>query len=565
MQYLENRAVRWNGTGGFGGIAQGRLHYYRNQKKKVLRLEHCDPHTEWQRFVAARDAAVASLRKLSVSLSVKGHGTEMAALLSAHETMAEDAGFATAIKEALAAGVNAEYAVDTVAHRQAKRLSKLEDMYLRERATDLLDVAERIQKYLARDFGREAADFSESNVRELKSPVVLVAEEIAPSELLQFDRNMLLAIVLRQGNAIGHAAILAGILGIPYVYGIEEADFKNLIGTDACLRDGSEASHQTVYVDGEKALIELDPTEENLLEWERKLHAQEEAKHFLAALIGLPSTTADGRHLPIRCNISTPEDVSAVLANDGEGIGLFRTEFAYLTAPEFPTEDSLYESYRSAAERMQGKPVVIRTLDLSVDKQPAFLGNANRGIEDHGIRFCLARPMLFKTQLRAIYRASAVGNVSMMFPMIRSLAEIAECKQYCTEVTDALKREGLPFDEELQVGIMVETQEAIRIIEALAECVDFFSVGTNDLTRALMNGSTVTAYAAEQRSTVLAAIDRATRAAHRGGIPIGICGEMAADELLLPVFARIGIDELSVSPAKVLPIRNALRRIGSEN
>ena len=385
-------------------------------------------------------------------------------------------------------------------------------------------------------------------------PVILCADDLAPSETLQLDKSKILGFALQGGSGTSHTAILARTMGIPAICGLGDA-----------LTD--EYNGRSGWIDAETGQIVLDPDEITLKGLEMKAKKQAELKELMQTMIGQEDVTLDGKKIKLYCNIGSPEDVAAVKTNDGRGIGLFRSEFLYLAADDYPTEDAQFEAYKAVAEAMEGKRVIIRTLDIGADKQVDYFHmqkEENPALGVRAIRICLNRPEVFRTQLRALYRASAYGKVAIMFPMITSVWEVKECKRACTAVMKELDAEGIPYNPDTELGIMIETPASVFMARDLAKEVDFFSVGTNDLTQYTLacdrQANDLGKFFDPHHPAVLRALKQAADAAHAEGIWIGICGELGADTELLPTFLAIGIDELSVSPAAVLPLRAEIRK-----
>jgi len=381
-----------------------------------------------------------------------------------------------------------------------------------------------------------------------------MADDLAPSETIQLDKSKILGFATQGGSSNSHTAILARTMGIPAICGLGSA-----------LK--ADYSGRMAYMDGETGCIYLEPDELTLLTLKEKMDKQEERRQLLLSMRGQEDVTLDGKQVNVYCNIGSPDDVTAVLANDGQGIGLFRSEFLYLAANDYPSEEEQFQAYKSVVSAMNGKRVIIRTLDIGADKQVDYFQmkkEENPALGVRAIRICLNRPEVFRPQLRALYRASAYGKVAIMFPMITSVWEVKECKRACQKVMAELSKEGIPYDKDTEIGIMIETPASIFIADELAREVDFFSVGTNDLTQYTLacdrQCNDLGKFFDPHHPAVLRALKMAADAAHKAGIWIGICGELGADLSLLPTFLALGMDELSVSPASVLPLRAAIRR-----
>ena len=457
----------------------------------------------------------------------------------------EDEDFTGAMDEQLEEGYTAEYAAQQAGEQFAAMLAAMDDPYMQARAADVRDVTGRLVNILT----GVAQGGIDSEV-----PVILAADDLAPSETIQLDKSKILAIATRGGSGNSHTAILARTMGIPAVCGLGDALSEDL--------DGREA-----YIVGETGQIILDPDGETLAELETRQQKQTELRELMRSMVGQKDVTLDGREMMVYCNIGSPDDVPAVLANDGQGVGLFRSEFLYLAADDYPTEEEQFRAYKQVAAAMKGKRVVIRTLDIGADKQVDYFHlnkEENPAMGLRAIRICLNRPEVFRTQLRALYRASAYGKVAIMFPMIASVWEVKECREICRKVMDELKAEGVPFNPDTEIGIMIETPAAVFMAEELAGLVDFFSVGTNDLTQYTLacdrQCNDLGRFFDPHHPAVLRALKATADAAHKAGIWVGICGELGADLELLPTFLAMGIDELSVSPSAVLPLRAAIRK-----
>ena len=473
-------------------------------------------------------------------------GEETAILFETHAMFVEDEDYIEAIMTTLEdEQCNAEYAVEAAGEQFAAMFAATGDAYMQARAADVKDVTRRILNNLM-----GIADGGiDSDI-----PVILAADDLAPSETLQLDKSKILGFVTHGGSGNSHTAILARTMGIPAICGLGDSLKQEYQG-----REG--------YIDGETGQIMLDPDEISLVAFQAKEKKQAEMKELLQSMKGQEDVTLDGRKMMVYCNIGSPEDVSAVLANDGQGIGLFRSEFLYLAANDYPSEDEQFEAYKTVAAAMDGKRVVIRTLDIGADKQVDYFQlqkEENPAMGVRAIRICLNRPEVFRTQLRALYRASAYGKVAIMFPMITSVWEVKECKRACQKVMAELDTEGIPYNKDTEIGIMIETPASVLVADALAKEVDFFSVGTNDLTQYTLacdrQANDLGKFFDPHHPAVLRALKMATDAAHAAGIWIGICGELGADLELLQTFLAIGIDELSVTPTAVLPLRSEIRK-----
>lgn len=536
------------GKGVSGGVANGPLCFYQRGDHDVAKHEVADTEAEKQRFESARQTAMEQLKAL-YEKALAEVGEEGAELFEAHQMMLDDLDYVEGIQDLIdGEQVNAEYAVSQVAEQFAQMFASMDDSYMQARAADVKDISNRVIGILS---GAVAGGI-DSDV-----PVILAADDLAPSETVQLDKSKILGFVTQGGSGNSHTAILARTMGIPAV-----------IGTGDALREDYEG--KTAWIDGEtgELFVEADEiTHERL----SKKHAKQRAmKELMDQLKGKENVTIDGRKVMVYCNIGSPDDVDQVLANDGGGIGLFRSEFLYLQNNDYPTEEQQFQAYKTVAERMGGKRVIIRTLDIGADKQADYFQLAheeNPAMGLRAIRICLTRPEVFKTQLRALYRASAYGKIAIMFPMITSEWEVLEIKRICEGVKAELRKEEQPFDENIELGIMVETPAAVMMSDRLAKLVDFFSVGTNDLTQYTLatdrQGGNLDRFFDAHHPAVLRMIKMAADNAHKAGIWIGICGELGADTSMTETFMALGVDELSVSPSVVLPLRSTIRSINT--
>lgn len=533
------------GKGVSKGVEKGPLYFFQRPDSTVVKTTVTDLEAEKARL---EDAKAKSLEQLS-ALADKCReeaGDEAAILFETHAMFVEDEDLGDAIIEVLEGeSCNMEYAVEQAGEQFAEMFAAMDDAYMQARAADVRDVTRRILDNL---MGIVAGGI-DSDV-----PVILCADDLAPSETLQLDKSLILAFATQGGSGNSHTAILARTMGIPALCAAGDA-LKDVYA-------GREA-----YIDGETGELILDPDPETTEALKAKRAKQQEMKALLETMKGQEDITLDGRKIKLYCNIGSPEDVTAVLNNDGQGIGLFRSEFLYLAASDYPTEDAQFEAYKTVAAAMDGKRVIIRTLDIGADKQVDYFEMAkeeNPAMGVRAIRICLNRPEVFRTQLRALYRASAYGKVAIMFPMITSVWEVKECKRACQKVMAELDAEGIPYNKDTEIGIMIETPASVFIADALAKEVDFFSVGTNDLTQYTLacdrQANDLGKFFDPHHPAVLRALKMAADAAHANGIWIGICGELGADISLLPTFLAIGIDELSVSPTSVLPLRAEIRK-----
>ncbi len=536
------------GHGASAGVTCGPLYLFRRPPAPVYADTAEDPGAEWARFKAAQTRASLQLAGLARRAMQQG-GQEAADLFETHQLLAEDLDFEDAIQRSIRLdGLTAEAAVNKAAEQFARMFREMDDAYMQARSDDILDVGRRILRILS---GRAEGRL------ELEWPVILVSDELAPSETIQLDKSKILAFVTEGGSANSHSAILARTMGIPAVFGAE-----------GLLRPEYEG--QEAFVDGETGQIVLDADDETRDSLLEKQQVQARLAQLLHALKGQPNRTLDGRELEVVCNISGPGDLPAVRANDGSGVGLLRSELLYLQSTVLPGEEEQLDFYRSVLEPLHGQRAVIRTLDIGADKQVDYLplpAEENPALGMRAVRLCLTRPDLFRVQLRALYRASAYGNLAILFPMVSSPWEFTACRALCEQVQRELTQEGVAFCRDVPLGVMIETPAAAMMSEELARVADFFSVGTNDLTQYTLacdrQSGQLDQFYDPHHPAVLRMIRRAAKAIHRHGKWIGICGELAGDVQMTELFVAMGIDELSVSPSQVLPVRNTLRSLDS--
>ena len=533
------------GKGVSKGIAKGPLYFFQRSDTTVTLKVVSDIEAEKARLAVAQEQSIQQLNALAEKCRDDA-GEEMAVLFETHAMFVEDEDFVECITSLIdEKSCNAEYAVEQAGIQFAAMFAAMDDAYMQARAADIKDVAKRIVNNLL--------GVVDGGIRS-DVPVILAADDLAPSETLQLDKSKILGFVTMGGSGNSHTAILARTMGIPAICGAGEALAESYNG-------------RVGYIDGETGQLIIDPDAMTQAALKEKYEKQQETKKLLETMKGQEDITLDGKKMLLYCNIGSPEDVAAVLANDGQGIGLFRSEFLYLSASDYPTEDEQFEAYRSVAAAMNGKRVVIRTLDIGADKQVDYFDmkeEENPALGVRAIRICLNRPEVFRTQLRALYRASVYGKIAIMFPMITSVWEVKECKRACVSVMKELEAEGIPYNKDTELGIMVETPSSVFVAEELAKLVDFFSVGTNDLTQYTLacdrQANDLGKFFDPHHPALLRAIKMAADAAHKAGIWIGICGELGADVSMLPTFLAMGIDELSVSPSAVLPVRAAIRQ-----
>ena len=537
--------ILMQGKGVSKGVIKGKLYFFQRPDTTVAMRQVEDVEAEKQRLAQAQETTVQQLNILAEKAR-EDAGEEIAILFDTHAMFVEDEDYVECILSCLEEeGCNAEYAVQMAGEQFAAMFAAMDDAYMQARAADIRDVSQRILNNLM--------GIVEGGI-DSEEPVILAADDLAPSETIQLDKSKILGFVTQGGSSNSHTAILARTMGIPAICGLGDA-----------LK--AEYAGRVAYLDGETGSVVLDPDELTHAQIREKYNKQQEMKEILATMKGQEDVTLDGKKINVYCNIGSPEDVAAVLNNDGQGIGLFRSEFLYLAANDYPTEEEQFQAYKAVASAMGGKRVIIRTLDIGADKQVDYFDmkkEENPALVVRAIRICLNRPEVFKPQLRALYRASAYGKVAIMFPMITSVWEVKECKRACQSVMKELTAEGIPFDPETEIGVMIETPASIFIADELAKYVDFFSIGTNDLTQYTLacdrQANDLGKFYDPHHPAVLRALKMAADAAHNAGIWIGICGELGADLSLLPTFLALGIDELSVTPNAVLPLRAAIRK-----
>lgn len=525
------------------GIAIGKLFFYQKGEQSVKREKIQDTAAELRRYEAAREEAIAQLNVL-YEKAVKEVGEVNAAVFEVHAMMLEDDDYVDSIVNIIETQrVNAEFAVATTGDNFAAMFADMDDDYFKARAVDVKDISERLVNVLS---GR-------NNGGDLGAePVIVVADDLAPSETVQMDKEKLLAFVTRYGSSNSHTAILARTMNIPALIGVEIQEDWN---------------GKLAVVDGYEGKIYIEPEEEVLTKMQQKQREDLEARELLEQLRGKEDVTLDGKKIRLYANIGSVKDVAGVLANDAAGIGLFRSEFLYLEADDYPDEEAQFQAYKTVAENMAGKKVIVRTLDIGADKQVDYFHmeeEENPAMGYRAIRICLDRPEIFKTQLRALLRASAYGNIAIMYPMIISVDEVRQIKAIVEEIKQELDAKEIRYGE-VEQGIMIETPAAVMISDLLAQEVDFFSIGTNDLTQYTLaidrqNMKLDNIYDAHHPA-VLRMIQTTIDNGHQHGCWVGICGELGADMTLTETFLKMGIDELSVSPSFVLPIRKLIRQI----
>lgn len=534
---------RIQGKGVCGAVTMGKLYFYKTDNDTISRKTVADPEAEQQRFDQARQQAAQELDTLHEK-ALREVGEIHAQIFEIHRMMLEDEDYCSSVSHIIhTQRVNAEYAVLRTSDTFSQMFSTMTDEYMQARAADVVDISNRLIRCLSG--GSEESLLT-------REPVILVAEDLTPSETVQLDKEKILAFLTLRGSENSHTAILARTMAIPAVVGLGQLD--------------PAMEGKTAIVDGFTGEVCIDPDEEAIAAYTRKKQ-QEEKKHRLwQSLRGKSNTTRDGRSIRLYANIGGLDDISAALQNDAGGIGLFRSEFLYLQNDHMPTEEEQFRAYREAAEKLAGKPVIIRTMDIGADKQIDYFHlpkEENPALGYRAIRICLTEPQLFRTQLRALYRAGVYGDLSIMFPMITSPEEIRHIQKQTELARQELRQQEIPFREHMETGIMIETPAAAVISDILAPMVDFFSIGTNDLTQYTLaidrQNPSLEEFYQPHHEAVLRLIQQVIQNAHKAGIWAGICGELGADPALTERFLRMGVDELSVSPAQILPIREKIR------
>ena len=540
----------YSGKSVFRGIAIGKISVYRKNEQQVKRVRTEDTKGELARYEVAKAAAVEQLQEL-YQKALKEVGEANAAIFEIHQMMLDDGDYNESVENIIETQkVNAEYAVAVTGDNFAQMFRAMDDDYMRERAADVKDISERVLSILnGGQKGKVVTD----------EPVIIVADDLAPSETVQLEKDMVLSFVTVHGSVNSHTAILARTMAVPALIGTEELPLDDTV-------DGKLA-----VVDGLNGKIYVEPDAQTLEEMQKRQQAEQEKKELLQLLKGKENVTLDGKKIMLYANIGNIKDLATVIQNDAGGIGLFRSEFIYLEKDRYPTEEEQFSIYKTAVETMAGKRVIIRTLDIGADKQCEYFKmdkEENPALGYRAIRICLTRPEIFKTQLRALFRASAYGNLAIMYPMITSLWEVKRIKEIVEEVKAELNAEQLEFGNPQQ-GIMIETPAAVMMSGELAKEVDFFSIGTNDLTQYTLaidrQNPKLDAFYDAHHPAVLSMIRMTVENAHKAGIWAGICGELGADTSLTKEFLAMGVDELSVSPGSILPIRKIILETDTEN
>ena len=540
----------YSGKSVFGGIAIGKISVYRKNEQQVKRVRTEDTKGELARYEAAKAAAIEQLQEL-YQKALKEVGEANAAIFEIHQMMLDDGDYNESVENIIETQkVNAEYAVAVTGDNFAQMFRAMDDDYMRERAADVKDISERVLSIL--NGGQKGKGVTDE-------PVIIVADDLAPSETVQLEIDMVLSFVTVHGSVNSHTAILARTMAIPALIGTEELPLDDTV-------DGKLA-----VVDGLNGKIYVEPDAQTLEEMKKRRQAELEKTELLQLLKGKENVTLDGKKIMLYANIGNIKDLATVIQNDAGGIGLFRSEFIYLEKDRYPTEEEQFSIYKTAVETMAGKRVIIRTLDIGADKQCEYFKmdkEENPALGYRAIRICLTRPEIFKTQLRALFRASAYGNLAIMYPMITSLWEVKRIKEIVEEVKAELTAEQLEFGNPQQ-GIMIETPAAVMMSGELAKEVDFFSIGTNDLTQYTLaidrQNPKLDKFYDAHHPAVLSMIRMTVENAHKAGIWAGICGELGADTSLTKEFLAMGVDELSISPGSILPIRKIILETDTEN
>ena len=536
MKVLEGKAV-------FPGIAIGKIQVWKEEWDQVKRIHVPDRNQELRRLEEAKEKAVVELKELHRKAEIEA-GSSEAEIFEVHQMVLDEGEYIEAIRSRIRTeSVNAEYAATAAGEHFADMFRKMDNEYMKERAADILDITRRLVRVLSGE---------KQNRNIIQEPVILAAQNLSPSDTILLDKSKILAFVLKKGSVNSHTAILARAMNIPALIQVPFSDDM----------EGSMA-----IVDGDKGKLLLDPDQDYLEKYTKEQNAEQEKQKLLNQLKGKETVTKGGRRIKLFANIGSGEDVDAVLNNDGEGIGLFRSEFLYLGKEQLPSEEEQFQIYKDVARRMGDKKVIIRTLDLGADKQaPCFPMDKeeNPAMGCRGIRLCLEHPQVFKTQLKAILRAGMYGNLSIMYPMITSIGELGKIREILQTAKQELQEEGKPY-KDLEQGIMVETPAAAMISDLLAKNVDFFSIGTNDLTQYTLamdrQNEKLESFYEPGHEAVLRLIRMVIENAHKTGIWAGICGELGADTRFTEEFVKMGIDELSVSPSRILPLRRLIRSI----
>lgn len=538
---------KFHGKGVYGAVAVGKVSLLKKADEEVKHIHVINTDDEKARFEQAKSIAVQQLQEI-YSKALKEAGEANAAIFEIHQMMLDDEDYNDSINNIIESqSVNAEYAIAITADNYADMFSSMDDTYMNARAADVRDISNRLIHILSGNITIE---------NEPDEKIIICAKDLAPSETVMLDKDKILAFVTAHGSSNSHTAILARNMNIPAIVGVGDIFLDEIKNGDRIIVDGCTGD------------IFVDPDEETQTKLLEKQRADEEKKRLLQELKGKENITLDGRKINVYANIGNVGDIGKVLANDAGGIGLFRSEFLYIENSDYPTENQQFNAYKKVLESMEGKKVIIRTLDIGADKKCDYFNlkpEENPALGYRAIRICLTRPEVFKTQLRALYRASVFGNLGIMFPMITSVSEIVKILAVCDDVKSELKSQGVEFSDKIELGIMIETPAEAIISDKLAPMVDFFSVGTNDLTQYTLacdrQNPDIEQFIDTHHEAILRLIEMSVENAHKHGAWIGICGELGADTSLTETFLRMGVDELSVSPTFVLRVREAVRSI----
>lgn len=538
---------KFHGKGVYGAVAVGKVSLLKKADEEVKHIHVINTDDEKARFEQAKSIAVQQLQEI-YSKALKEAGEANAAIFEIHQMMLDDEDYNDSINNIIESqSVNAEYAIAITADNYADMFSSMDDTYMNARAADVRDISNRLIHILSGNITIE---------NEPDEKIIICAKDLAPSETVMLDKDKILAFVTAHGSSNSHTAILARNMNIPAIVDVGDVFLDEIKNGDRIIVDGCTGD------------IFVDPDEETQTKLLEKQRADEEKKRLLQELKGKENITLDGRKINVYANIGNVGDIGKVLANDAGGIGLFRSEFLYIENSDYPTENQQFNAYKKVLESMAGKKVIIRTIDIGADKKCDYFNlkhEENPALGYRAIRICLTRPEVFKTQLRALYRASVFGNLGIMFPMITSVSEIVKILAVCDDVKSELKSQGVEFSDKIELGIMIETPAAAIISDKLAPMVDFFSVGTNDLTQYTLacdrQNPDIEQFIDTHHEAILRLIEISVENAHKHGAWIGICGELGADTSLIETFLRMGVDELSVSPTFVLRVREAIRSI----
>ena len=557
MVHIDTSAERYpklHGTPASRGIALGRITFLKRRQKPDIRHTVEDTAAEIQRFEDARAKAITQLGNL-YEASLDKLGEQNAVLFQIHQLMLDDPDYVSQIHEFITTEkMNAEYAVDVVARRFSEMFKAMDNDYMQGRAADVLDVSRRVTDILLSSHGTPLKSTSYTTYGDV--PLILATDDLAPSETVSLDKEKVTGIVTSHGSTRSHTVIFARTMGLPAVISLGDALSPDLEG-------------HTAIVDGGAGILIIDPDDSTIRAYRERKRTEDALRARLEQFRGKETRTLSGRRVRLYANIGSADDLDVVKSSDAEGIGLFRSEYIYLSSDDFPTEETQFKIYKEVLESMEGRQVVIRTLDIGADKTAPYFTlkpEENPAMGMRAVRICITRPEIFKTQLRALFRASVYGNLAIMFPMITSVDELKACLAMCEEVRRSLDNEGIPYNEDLEIGIMIETPAAALISDELAPLVDFFSIGTNDLTQFTLavdrQNAEVGRFLNPYHHAVRRLIEMTVKNAHNAGIWVGICGELAADEGFTHELIEMGVDELSVAPSSVLILRARISTLG---